>query len=456
MPNSRPPRPVSPAGAPAGRGLRARLWVAFVLQTVAIALATLLGVYAAMLVLRDVLIRRALVEETQHFWARLDQNPQAALPDTYNMQGYLLRNGSALADAAVPVYLRDLSAGYHSMHGDAGDELVLVTDRANQRLWLVFDQHQVDRLALWFGLVPLTLVLGTVYLVSWITYRASRRAVSPVIRLAEVVRDHDPNRREWPEIKQVAHAADADDEVVTLAEAIHSFAMRNEHFVERERNFTRDASHELRSPLTVIKLAADVLEEEVALSDFGARSLVRIKRATRDMEALIQAFLILAREGDTGLPNERFVVNDVAAEEFERAQDLVAGRCVQLRLVEEARIALTAPSRVVAVLISNLLRNACQYTDKGEVVLTIGRDFVRVDDTGKGMAPDEVAHAFEPFYRGKGAGKGGHGVGLTIVRRLTDRFGWPVRLASELGVGTQATIVFADAELVDAEDRSTD
>lgn len=441
MQNSPPPRPAE-AVASGGRGLRGRLWVAFVMQTVAIALATLLGVYAAMLVLRDVLIQRALVEEAQHYWKRLDLDANAALPDTYNMQGYLLLPGAAVA--TIPAYLRDLEPGYHSMHAPGVDELVLVGDRDGRRLWLVFDQHQVDRLALWFGLVPLTLVLGTVYLVSWITYRASRRAVSPVIRLAEVVREQDPKHPDWRAICTVAGAGDADDEVMILADAIRSFAERNADFVERERNFTRDASHELRTPLTVVKVAADVLEEE-ALSAFGARSVQRIKRATRDMEALIQAFLILAREGDTGLPNERFVVNDIAAEEVERAQDLVAGKSVTVRLIETARIEIDAPPRVFAVLISNLLRNACQYTEQGEVLVTVTANAVRVDDSGRGMAPEDVAHAFEPFYRGKGAGKGGHGVGLTIVRRLAERFGWPVALESTLGVGTRATITLPTA-----------
>jgi signal transduction histidine kinase len=100
---------------------------------------------------------------------------------------------------------------------------------------------------------------------------------------------------------------------------------------------------------------------------------------------------------------------------------------------------------VFAVMISNLLRNACQYTEQGEVVVTLGEHFVRVDDSGRGMAPEDVAHAFEPFYRGKGAGKGGHGVGLTIVRRLADRFGWPVTLESTLGIGTRATIALPQA-----------
>lgn len=441
MPNWSPPRPAE-AGAPGGRGLRGRLWVAFVMQTVAIALATLLGVYAAMLVLRDVLIQRALVEEAQHFWGRFDRNAEASLPDTYNLQSFL--RGPGQSGAQVPAYLRDLQPGYHNIHAPALDELVLVQDRDGRRLWLVFDQHQVDRLALWFGLVPLTLVLGTVYLVAWTTYRASRRAVSPVIRLAEVVRGQDPKHPDWSAISAAAGSGDADDEVVVLADAIRAFAERNAEFVERERNFTRDASHELRTPLTVIKVAADVLEEET-LSAFGARSVARIKRASRDMEALIQAFLILAREGDTGLPNERFVVNDIVAEEVERAQDLVAGKAVRVRMDEAARIELDAPPRVFAVLISNLLRNACQYTEQGEVVVTVADGLVRVDDSGRGMAPEDVANAFEPFYRGKGAGKGGHGVGLTIVRRLTDRFGWPVTLESTLGVGTRATIALPAA-----------
>jgi signal transduction histidine kinase len=412
------------------------------MQTVAIALATLLGVYAAMLVLRDVLIQRALVEEAQHFWSRLDRDPAAALPDTYNMQGYLAANEAGRN--GVPAYLRDLPPGYHTIHAPDLDELVLVRDRGSRRLWLVFDQHQVDRLALWFGLIPMAIVLGTVYVVAWTTYRASRRAVSPVIRLAEIVRGQDPKHPDWQAIGTLAGGGDSDDEVIVLADAIRAFAERNAEFVERERNFTRDASHELRTPLTVVKVAADVLEEE-ALSAFGARSVQRIRRAARDMEALIQAFLILAREGDTGLPNERFVVNDIVAEEVERAQDLVAGKAVRVRMVEDARIELDAPPRVFAVLTSNLLRNACQYTEQGEVVVTVGDGWVRVDDTGRGMAPEDVAHAFEPFYRGKGAGKGGHGVGLTIVRRLTERFGWPVTLESALGVGTRATIALPAA-----------
>ena len=68
------------------------------------------------------------------------------------------------------------------------------------------------------------------------------------------------------------------------------------------------------------------------------------------------------------------------------------------------------------------------------------------------MTQEAVANAFEPFFRGERKGKGGHGVGLTIVKRLADRFGWPVEIKSELGVGTCATIYFPEYSVVNEGD----
>jgi signal transduction histidine kinase len=61
------------------------------------------------------------------------------------------------------------------------------------------------------------------------------------------------------------------------------------------------------------------------------------------------------------------------------------------------------------------------------------------------MSDDELKNAFLPYFRGNRSARGGHGVGLTLVRRLSDRFGWPVEMHSELGVGTTATIRFPQA-----------
>jgi signal transduction histidine kinase len=430
------PKPDS-AALPA-RGLRGKLWIAFVLQTVTIALATLLGVYAAMVVLRDVLIQRALVDEAAHYWKGRSERADWPVPNTFNMHGYLL--GPKAGPEAVPDTLRALPEGFHALTMHGKDELVYVDQHGDERLWLIFHQEQLRDLALWFGLVPLSFVLGAVYLVSFFTYRVSKRAVSPIIQLAQSVSALDPNKPDLQALEEIRRSSNSDEEVQTLAEAIESFARRNEYFVERERNFTRDASHELRTPLTIIKIATDVMLTETDPSALAEKSLYRIKRATGDMESLIEAFLILARESDVGLPSETFIVNEVAAGEIDRAADLVSGKPVQVRFREDAVLSLVGPSRVLSVMLSNLLRNAAQYTDRGEIVVHIGEDFVEVEDTGAGMSSEDAAHAFELFYRGQSSRRGGHGVGLTIVKRLSDRFGWPVSIESELGRGTRARI----------------
>jgi signal transduction histidine kinase len=168
------------------------------------------------------------------------------------------------------------------------------------------------------------------------------------------------------------------------------------------------------------------------------------------MEAMIEAFLILARESDTGLPQEDFVANDAVSEEIERAQPLLEGKQVALTLDQQSAFALHAPPKVFAAMIGNLIRNACLYTEAGNVRVVIGRDaagngFVSVKDSGIGMSDDELKNAFLPYFRGNRSARGGHGVGLTLVRRLSDRFGWPVEMHSELGVGTTATIRFPQA-----------
>ena len=422
-------------------GLRRKLRSAFI-QAGAISLAAVIGVLAASAVLKNVLIQRALREEAAHYWERLDRDPAAAAPDTNNMAGYLVPREQ---EQHLPPALRDLGPGYHALPRAAGGSLVLVEERAGRHMVLVFKQEQVDTLAFWFGVVPLALVLVAVYLTAWLTYRNSRRMVSPVIWLANQVRHWDPHHPDARALRPENLPVDVEGETLTLASSLHDFADRIGRFVEREHNFTRDASHELRTPLTVIRVAGDMMAQDETLSPMAQRSLKRIRAAGRDMEALIEAFLILAREGDTGLPDEDFSVAALAAEELEKACALVAGKPVKLELRQEADPALHAPPRVFSVMLGNLLRNACNYTEHGSVVVTVRADGVAVADTGVGMSREELARVFEPFVRGGDGRKDGQGIGLTIVRRLSERYGWPVRLDSEPGRGTTATISLPSA-----------
>jgi len=97
---------------------------------------------------------------------------------------------------------------------------------------------------------------------------------------------------------------------------------------------------------------------------------------------------------------------------------------------------------VLSILLGNLLRNAFAYTDAGEVVVEIGERKVTIRDTGVGMPAEKIQEMFRPFVRGEGNHRSGHGVGLTIVRRLSERFSWPIEVSSEPGLGTTIEISF--------------
>ncbi len=424
-----------------GRALGERLTRAFLLQAAAIAVAAVLGVYFAGVVLEDVLITQALRDEAAHFWRRLDHDPSLPPPDTANLTGYL---SGADPRHAPPATLSGLGPGFHRLDAE-GSRTVFVDARGASLLYLVFDGDQVDALAAYFGLVPLALVLLVLYLSTWLAYRAAQRAVSPITRLARQVDSLDAAAPDPRAFDPARFALDADHEVHTLAAALARFAERLNALVERERNFTRDASHELRSPLTVIRLAADVLLADQGLTSQARATVDRIRRAADDMGELVEVFLLLAREADTGPASTEVCINEVIAEELERARTLAANERIGVEVQAECLLYARAPVKVLAVLLGNLLRNAFAYTDAGQVAVRIAPGEVVIADSGVGMTGEQLGRVFEAYVRAQPARRGGHGVGLNIVKRLSERFDWPIEIHSRPGEGTRVRVRFANA-----------
>jgi len=432
-----------PMPMPIEGGLKRRISRTFLLQAAAISLAAVVSVYLAATVIKHVLVTEALRLEAEYFWQRRAGDPAFALPDTRNLAGHLSRVGG---ESQLPEGLRDLGDGFHEVPSGAGFTTVYVSTRDDQRLYLVFDGERVNELAAYFGVLPLIIVLVVLYLSVWLAYRASHRAVSPVTWLAREVNRLDPDAPNAEPFAAQHLPVDADEEVRVLAAALAGLAKRLDAFVERERNFTRDASHELRTPLTVLRVAADTLMERDDLPAPARQTVQRIKRSTRDMEDLVEAFLLLAREGETGLDVKRVCVNDVVDAELEQLKLISADKPLQVALRSDCRLWVRGPDQALSSLIGNLLRNAFSYTDAGYISVHIGPKLVVIEDSGVGMNAQGVEQAFEPFFRGQPSRRGGHGVGLTIVRRFSDRFHWPVSIDSRPGVGTRVRVEFPDAE----------
>ncbi|GLQ95884.1 sensor histidine kinase [Dyella mobilis] len=280
----------------------------------------------------------------------------------------------------------------------------------------------------YYDVAPVGAVLALIVIVSSLAWLAAQRAWHSVSVLAQLVGSWHEGQVDPAALRPDRLPRHVDADVAMLAHSFHRFANRIAGYNERERNFTRDASHELRSPLTVIKMSTDMLADEPGLSDFGKRSVERIRRATREMEALVEAMLILAREADNGQSEQDFVVNDVLRDELIDAREMLHGHPIELQFEEPAAFALHGSPRVFAVLCWQLIRHASQYTGQGTVLVTVLPGVVSVCATA---GTDHDPHL-----------PGQQGFEYAIARRISERFAWPLDLRVQGGNSYVAEIRF--------------
>lgn len=423
--------------------LRSNLVRVFLLQVLAISVAVVLGVWGAAKVVENMLVNEALDGEAEHFWALYQADPAQPRPNTLNLVGYLRQ---AQHGDEIPDWLAQAEPGFRRIPNGDNQPLVLVSDKGDARLYLVFDEIQVSRLAMFFGVAPLSLVLLLAYTVAWVGYRLSRNAVSPLIQLAHRVEAFDAR---YGDLKDLDFHIEAKSgsEVQILASALQQFVERVNHFLHRERNFTRNASHELRTPLAVMRANLDSLQRRTADQADLAVPLERMQRTVSDMEKLLETLLILAREDESRLPREAIIINDLVIERIEQVSRALDKPAVKVSLKADSLVQLQVPPKVLAIVIDNLLRNAINYTERGEVVVRIQDASLSIRDNGPGMDADLLQRVYEPFERGENSAQG-FGLGLTIVKRLCDRFGWQIAIQSEPGAGCIATLLWENAQVV--------
>lgn len=267
----------------------------------------------------------------------------------------------------------------------------------------------------------------------------SRKVLKPVTELARRLRDFRREGRAEP----IAHHF-ADDEVGELAQALDEYASRLTAMVERDREFNSDVSHELRTPLAVISSTTELLQGSPDLTDKLRERLKRIERASRQATELIEALLLLSRAERRGPTRGEITdVAKVASDVIDSQRPQIRDKPIEVELIQGDAINVNAPASVLSVALTNLIGNAIKYTLEGRVTVQVDKGRIDVIDTGPGIKPEDAERLFQRGVRGEGAGGSGAGLGLAIVRRLCELYGWSVSIRPRADAnGAIASIVF--------------
>ena len=416
--------------------LRSRIVLSFLL------FGTLLSVLFAVATLflqnwlEDALIARTLEQELDQYLTELREDPSVVSPFYTRIEGYVTRPGRA---EIVPTPFRDLPSGLHDVQTEEAAFKAAV--RKDEDLWAfltydVSDNRELARRLVW-ALIGAVLLFSILSLTMGLW--SAGRVMAPVSDLARRLEALDD-----PGIEPKLARHFPDDEVGQLAAALDDYAQRLHELAERDKAFNADVSHELRTPLSVISGATELLLAQPELPDRMRERLLRIARAARQSSDITTALLHLVRteRGSAGEASAQDV-GQIAEQLAVNYRPLISDRPIELNLDREGHLSVIAPEAVIAVTLGNLIGNAIRYTQEGRVDIVVEGGHVRILDTGPGIDPEDLPRIFDRHFRGRGAGGKGSGLGLSIVRRLCDLYGWRIDFANRGdATGLEVTVNF--------------
>ncbi|TZF90111.1 sensor histidine kinase [Cognatilysobacter lacus] len=437
---------VSPSARPRARTrtryrrrLRSRIILGFVLLGFSLTLLMVVATNKVRDRVEDTLVsdvlNRNIDELARRYYADPAKHPSTPIEQ---VRGFVFAPNGARLRTEFPEWA-SLSDGIYGLGGKNPDGTAFhykLAVRRTQKAWffIAYDTTQSERAKQRFNeqlTVVVILFTALSLLVGW--WSASR-VMSPVLELAQRL------KRSRSGLTGPLANDFADDEVGQLAAALDDYSARLTEVVQRDREFNADVSHELRTPLAVIRGAIELLLAKSDLDEKTRSRLMRIQRAEQQCTDLISALLLLSRnERGQGTTDVARVAEQLL--DAHRAQ--LGGKPVALRVEGNAGLMVDASEAAVTVALNNLIGNAVKYTLEGEVVVRLLPQSVEVVDSGPGLSPEDAARLFERGYRGTHAGHSqGGGIGLSIVRRLCELYGWDVRVAPGAVRGVVATLTF--------------
>lgn len=338
----------------------------------------------------------------------------------------------------LPEHVRSLPQGTHNIMFNDRDYRVLV-QQANDTSYVVqFDDTSIHRRENDFvRLVWLyvTLTLFTALIIGW---AVAEHVISPIKRLAYQVMAFKNQPGEALDLSEFG-----DDEIGLLARKLKHYHEQLQYLLIREKEFASNVSHELRTPVTSISMAAEVLAAKADPSTPEYARIQRIQRAADEISELIETFLILAQINHASTHSSAIcAMEPIVRKVIEQQRVWLGDKPVKVNIAVNGLLEVAAHAGILSVLVANLVRNAFRHTDKGTITIALLPDRLSVSDTGTGIDQTLQTQLFKNYITHKSGDSSRIGLGLTIVQRICERYGWKVFFESEKDHGSRFTVLF--------------
>ena len=230
------------------------------------------------------------------------------------------------------------------------------------------------------------------------------------------------------------------DEIGKIKIAFNRLLVRLDTILERQSNFTSNVAHELKTPLAVMKMYPETLDEDSTIEDY--KKVIEVEKKNVDrMSALVDDLLAYSRDID--IKATIVSIKDVIDKCLDDMKPLIDQKhiTVHLDIVDEDVV---TSKELLSRLIYNILSNATRYNkEKGSIYIEYKAKELSIRDTGIGIPEDKLEHIFEPLYcvdKSRSRELGGSGIGLAMVKRIADTLGYKIEVSSKVDRGTVFTI----------------
>ena len=277
---------------------------------------------------------------------------------------------------------------------------------------------------------------------------SSKQIIKPLLDLKQAIETDHHN------LSDLTHLP---SEVGVLARAIDEKNHKLEQYLKREQLFTGDVSHELRTPLTIIMGASEVLASQLDPDSHLNEFTNRISTTAKETSEIITALLLLSRAPEK-LDAPQTSINNIALAEMQRLKYLLRYKSVTCQIIAEQEYSAYVRPELLKMALGNLIKNAFQYTDDGEVTITIDDEKITVTDTGLGIPEAMMPLLYERFERLESQYKDeqtillsehdtkhkveGSGLGLSIVQRIMSHMGWQLTHQANRSGGSTFSIYY--------------